>query len=90
VAVTCCQNRMECFTYEMDQIGPNQVSRLDSPTSYPVTKWDASEFVAAGDADAVSCRRTTIASFENRKQSCGWKSRSINQCRPARMPIRDC
>jgi len=38
VAVTCYKDRMECLTYSVAQIGPNQVGRLDAPASYPVTK----------------------------------------------------
>ncbi len=38
-AVVCYKDRMECLTYGVNQIGSNQIGRLDSPLAYPITKW---------------------------------------------------
>jgi hypothetical protein len=78
VAVACYQDRMECLTYGVEQNGPNQVSRLDAPSSYPVTKWDAYEIVAAGPSDSVHCRKVTI-SVGRRTETVVWVDEPINQ-----------
>ena len=39
-AIECYKARMECEVTAIEQIGENQVSRLDLPLPYPVTKWD--------------------------------------------------
>ena len=82
LAVTCYKERMECLTYTVEQIGPNQVGRLDSPTSYPVTKWDEYEIVATGNADAVGCRKDTI-SIVRKSETAVWVQEPINQSQAA-------
>ena len=83
VAVTCYKDRMECLTYSVEQIGPNQVGRLDAPTSYPVTKWDAYEIVATAAGDAgVDCRKVTI-SIVRKSETVVWIEEPINQSRAA-------
>lgn len=81
-AVTCYKNRMECLTIGINQIGPNQVSRLDSPDSYPVTKWDANEIVARGPGDVVNCRQVTI-SIVRKTEMLLWVEEPINQASAA-------
>ena len=78
VAVTCYKGQMECLTYSIEQIRPNQLGRLDSPTAYPVTKWGKDEIVASGAADAVNCRKDTI-SFVRHSQVVVWVQEPINQ-----------
>jgi hypothetical protein len=82
VAVTCYKDRMECLTYSVEEIGSNQVGRLDAPASYPVTKWDAFEIVATGSADSVDCRKVTI-SIVRRSETIVWVEEAINQSRAA-------
>jgi hypothetical protein len=36
VSVTCYKTRQECIIFEVDQIGPNQIGRLDAPHIYPI------------------------------------------------------
>lgn len=78
VAVTCYKDRMECLTSSIEQIGPNQVSRLDQPTSYPITKWDTYEIVATGLVTSMSCRKDTI-SIVRKSESAVWVEEPINQ-----------
>jgi hypothetical protein len=78
VAVTCYKDRMECLTYSVAQIGPNQVGRLDSPASYPVTKWDAYEIVATDSEASMNCRKVTI-SIVRKSQTAVWVEEPINQ-----------
>jgi hypothetical protein len=54
------------------------VGRLDSPESYPVTKWDAHEIVATGSADSMNCRKVTI-SIVRKSETAVWVEEPINQ-----------
>jgi hypothetical protein len=77
-AVTCYQDRMQCVTASIEQIGPNQVGRLESPSIFPVVKWDSYEIVATGAGDAVDCRKVTI-SIERKSETAVWVEEPINQ-----------
>ena len=35
--VYCEKDRKECFSYSIEQIGHNQIGRLDYPGTYPIT-----------------------------------------------------
>jgi hypothetical protein len=76
--VSCDRSRMECVTYAMRQIGPNQVGRVESPLIYPVITWTEDEVVASGDADAFHCRKLTI-SIVRRSEVALWVEEPINQ-----------
>lgn len=82
VAVWCYKDRMECQTYSIEEIGPNQIGRLDTPASYPVIKWSAFEIVASGPADAVDCRKLTI-NIERKSETSVWVEEPINQASAA-------
>ena len=69
---------MECFVSSVEQIGPNQVGRLDSPTVYPVIKWNADEVVASDVADLQKCRKVTI-SIVRRSEAAVWVEEPINE-----------
>ncbi len=77
-AVVCYRERMECLTYGVNQIGPNQIGRLDSPLVYPVTKWNPLEIVASGPGDAFNCRKVTISIVRNTEHVV-WVEEPINQ-----------
>jgi hypothetical protein len=78
VAIRCYKYRMECETVSVDQIGPNQIGRIAAPTSYPVTKWDASEVIAAGSGDIDNCKRITI-SIGRKTETALWVEEPTNQ-----------
>ena len=78
VAITCYKDRMECLTYSVAQIGPNQVGRLDSPASYPVSKWDSYEIVATEPELPMNCRKVTI-SIVRKSATAVWVEEPINQ-----------
>ena len=81
-AIVCYKERMECVTYGVEQIGPNQIGRLDSPLAYPVTKWDSYEIVAAGAGDTANCRKVTI-SIVRQTELVVWVEEPINQASAA-------
>ena len=82
VAVTCYKDRMECLTNSIQQIGPNHIGRLDSPSIYPVTKWDAYEVVATSAGGALECNRETI-SIVRKSCTAVWVTEPINQSQAA-------
>jgi len=79
--VACYKDRMECLTYSIEQIGPNQVGRLDAPVFYPVTKWNESEIVATDAGEAIGCRKDTIT-ISRKSESALWVVEPINQTHP--------
>lgn len=81
-AIVCYKDRMECISYEVKQIGPNQIGRLDSPLAYPITKWDSQEIVAVGPGDAANCRKVTINIVRN-TELVTWVEEPINQASAA-------
>jgi hypothetical protein len=81
VVINCEQQRMECVTCSVYQIGENQIGRLEAPISYPVTKWDDYEIIAEESAGPLSCLKTTI-SIKRESQESGttvWVQEPINQ-----------
>jgi hypothetical protein len=76
-AVICYADRMECLAYSVEQIGPNQIGRLDMPMPYPVIKWDSAEVVAMA---AFQCAKVTI-SIVRQSESLLWVTEPINQSR---------
>ena len=82
VTVTCHQDRMECLTYSIAQIGPSQLGKLDVPSIFPITKWDNNEIVAMESGDTVACRKATIR-IERKTETAVWVEDPINQTQPA-------
>ncbi len=78
VTVACYQDRMECLTYSIAQIGPNQLGKLDMPGIFPITKWDNDEIVAVESGDTVACRKATV-SIQRKMQTAVWVEEPINQ-----------
>lgn len=78
MAISCYKDRMECLTNKVEQIAPNYVGRLDTPTSYPVTKWDANEIVAKDFADTGHCRKVTI-NIVRKSEIVVWVEEPANQ-----------
>ena len=78
VAVSCYKDRMEFLTNSIEQIGPNHVSRLAPPISYPITKWDSYEIVATELVTSMSCRKDTI-SIVRKSESAVWVEEPVNQ-----------
>lgn len=78
-AVSCWQHQKECYVASIEQIGPNQISRLDGPWVYPVVKWTANQVVAQEDAP---CARTTLT-LDRNPQVVLWVHEPINQTEPS-------
>jgi hypothetical protein len=82
VLIACFKDSRACLTYSVQQIGPNQIGRLDIPISYPIVKWASDEIVATGSADLASCRKVTI-SVVRKSETAVWVEEPINQARAA-------
>lgn len=82
VVVICYKDRRECLSYSIDQIGPNQLSRLEAPDIYPVTNWTPLEVVASGPGDTMKCHKVTI-SLERKLETALWVSEPVNQASAA-------
>lgn len=79
-AIACYLDLRECFTYSVNQIGPNQIGRLDAPVRYPVTEWDEHKIVARDVGDAADCNMVTIT-IDRKSESALWVTEPTNQTR---------
>jgi hypothetical protein len=82
VLIACFKDRRECLTFSVQQIGPNQIGRLEIPLPYPVVKWAPDEIVATGSGDLAGCRKVTI-SVVRKSETAVWVEEPINQARAA-------
>jgi hypothetical protein len=82
INVACHKDRGECLVSSIEQISSNQLSSLNGPSIYPITKWDAYEVIATGSGDAMDCRKVTI-NLERKTQTAAWVEEPINQSRAA-------
>lgn len=84
VSITCQKDREVCEVVEVQEIGPNQIGRIASPTIFPIVKWSKSEIVATDFLDYLHCRRVII-SIDRKTQVASW----IEQTDPQADPV-DC
>lgn len=61
--ITCYHDRMMCYSNSIDGISKDscQLSRLESPSEFPVKTWTAAEIVATDADQTISCIKTTIS-----------------------------
>jgi len=81
--ISCEQQINFCSVSSVDQIGPNQIGRMDAPLPYPIKKWDEHEVIATDDdATVILCYRTTIT-IDRKQKTLLWVEEPINQTRPS-------
>jgi hypothetical protein len=68
--------REECIVANVEQIGHNQLSSIDGPTTYPVKQWSEDGQIVAQD-DAL-CSRITIT-LDRLTETVLWVETPINQ-----------
>jgi hypothetical protein len=78
--ISCRKDREECLVVAAEQIGSNQIGRLEGPTSYPVIKWDKYEIVASSGDDSNACAKVTI-SLDRQGKTALWVEQPTNQDR---------
>jgi hypothetical protein len=59
-AVTCTKEWKACFISYVEQIGHNQIGRIQDPYSYPIVKWNDFEVIAQEEPSMFGCARVTI------------------------------
>ena len=76
--IMCYSNHMECLATSVEQIGSNQIGRLDVPRSYPVIKWNADVVVASDYGDLNHCNKVTI-SIALASETAVWLTEPVNR-----------
>lgn len=80
-SIFCIKDRGECLIASIEQIGDHQIGRLDYPYAMPITRWTASEIVAADEPSDWSCIRTTIF-LQRKTQTALWVQEPTNTAKP--------
>jgi hypothetical protein len=80
-AIACFKDRKECLISSIQQIGPNQIGRMDYPYSYPVVSWTAAQVVAAEEPSTFGCSRVTIT-ITRKTETALWVEEPVNQSTP--------
>jgi hypothetical protein len=80
--IICTKDEQQCLTTYVQQIGHNQMGRIEIPNSIPIRKWDAKEIVAADEVFDFTCSKTTIT-LSRQTQTALWVEEPVNQTRPA-------
>jgi hypothetical protein len=81
ISISCFKDRQECYIAYIQQIGHNQMGRLQFVDIYPIAKWDDKEVVAVQEVGELDCARITIA-ITRKSQSALYVREPINQTRP--------
>jgi hypothetical protein len=79
ISISCFKDRGECYVSSVQQIGHNQIGRMQNVDIFPITKWNADEVVAI--QDVMDCTRFTIV-LERKSQTALYAREPINQTRP--------
>jgi hypothetical protein len=75
----------KCLVVRVNQIGDNQIGRIDAPEVYPIARWSNYEVVATDDPESLHRCRITIISINRKTKSVTW----IEQPNPQADPV-DC
>jgi hypothetical protein len=91
-SITCTKDKMECLVNTIQGISKTscQLSRLDSPQSFPIVKWD-DYVITATDGnpyDTFSCFKTTI-NIDRKSEVVSWVQEPINQSQMSCKDIKD-
>ena len=77
-AVGCTKEYKACFVTSVEQIGHNQIGRIQDPYSYPIVKWDDYEVIAQEESRPIGCYRVTITIDRRSEAHCctaRWRER---------------
>ncbi|GAC1550128.1 MAG: hypothetical protein NVS2B5_05800 [Beijerinckiaceae bacterium] len=80
-AIACFKDRGECWVTSIEQIGLNQIGRLENPYPIPVTRWDETEIVASEGTSQFGCATTTVTILRKQLMAV-WVEETMNQTRP--------
>jgi len=80
-AVSCSKEWKACFIAYVEQIGHNQIGRIQNPYSYPIVKWNDYEVIAQEEPSLFGCFRVTIT-IDRKSEALLWLEEPINQTKP--------
>jgi hypothetical protein len=80
--IGCFRDLHECRVASIEQIGPNQIGRMEIPLALPIVKWETQEVVAGDEPSKVECSRATIT-IERDQGTLLWVEEPVNQTRPS-------
>jgi hypothetical protein len=80
-AVSCYDRYKACFVAFVEQIGNDQISRMQNPFDYPIVKWTEYEVIAQEEPALSGCFRVTIT-IDRKREALLWVEEPINQTRP--------
>jgi hypothetical protein len=81
ISISCYKDRRECYIAYVEQIGHNQIGRMQDVDIFSITKWNADEVVAVQDIIELNCTRTTIV-IERKSKTAQYVREPVNQTRP--------
>jgi hypothetical protein len=81
ISISCYKDRRECYIAYVEQIGYNEIGRMQNVDIFPITKWNTDEVVAVQDITESDCAKTTIV-IERKSQTALYAREPINQTRP--------
>jgi hypothetical protein len=66
----------------VEQIGRNQIGRMQNPGAYPIVKWNDYEVVAQEDTTMFDCYRLTFT-IDRKHEALLWVEEPTNQTKPS-------
>jgi hypothetical protein len=81
-AVSCYGRYNACFIASVNQIGHDQIGRMDNPYDYPIVKWNEYEVVAQEEPSLFGCFRVTVT-IDRKRETLLWVEEPINQTKPS-------
>jgi hypothetical protein len=78
-ALSCLKEYKACFVSYVQQIGHDQIGRMENPSPYPIIKWTEDEIIAQEEPSL--CVRVTIT-IDRKSQALLWLEEPINQTKP--------
>src|SRR4051812_17679946 len=76
-SVSCHRDYKACFVATIEQIGHNQIGRMQTPVPYPIVKWNEYEIVAQDDS-TLTCSRITFT-INRSSEELLWVEEPMNQ-----------
>ena len=81
-AVACYGIYKTCFVSYVQQIGQQQIGRMENPAVFPIVKWNDYEVVAQEEQTLFGCFRVTMT-IDRKSEALLWVEESINQTKPS-------
>jgi hypothetical protein len=81
-AVSCYGRYKSCFVANVEQIGHDQIGRMDNPSDYPIVKWTEYEVIAQEEPTLSGCFRVTMT-IDRKREELLWVEEPINQTKPS-------